>query len=110
MKPLIAISEDARAFLAPKLEGFDGLLVTANKKGCAGNEYEFKPIAKADVTRDMDVTTDQGISIYFPKTMLMALLGSELVLAKDAFNTRLDFKNPNELSRCGCGESIQLPQ
>jgi Fe-S cluster assembly iron-binding protein IscA len=29
-------------------------------------------------------------------------------LTKDALNTRLDFKNPNEDSRCGCGESVSF--
>lgn len=109
MKPLLSVSEDAAAFLAPRLEGFAGVRVSVNKKGCAGGEYEFKPIASADITPDLDVSEAHGIKIYFPKTMLLSLIGSELVLHQDQFNTRLDFKNPNEVSRCGCGESIQLP-
>jgi len=109
MKPLLTVTPDAAAFLAPKLEGFAGVRVNVNKKGCAGGEYEFRPLASSDVTPDLDVTESNGVKIYFPKTMLLALIGSELVLTKDQFNTRLDFKNPNELSRCGCGESVQLP-
>lgn len=109
MKPLLSVSEDAAAFLAPKLEGFAGVRVSVNKKGCAGGEYEFKPVTSADVTPDLDVSESHGIKIYFPKTMLLSLIGSELVLHRDQFNTRLDFKNPNEVSRCGCGESVQLP-
>ncbi len=109
MKPLLTVSDDAAAFLAPKLQGFDGVRVHVNKKGCAGGEYEFKPVASSEVTPDLDVTVSNGIKIYFPKMLLLSLIGSELVLTRDQFNTRLDFKNPNELSRCGCGESVQLP-
>jgi len=108
MKPLITISEDAASYLKPKLEGYAGMRVSVNKKGCAGGEYEFTPITTNDITGDLDASTDHGVSIYFPKTMLLKLIGSELILNKDQFNTRLDFKNPNEISRCGCGESIQL--
>ncbi len=109
MKPLLTVSEDAAAFLAPKLAGYEGVRVSVNKKGCAGGEYEFKPVLAADVTPDLDMTESNGVKIYFPKIMLLSLIGSELVLNRDHFNTRLDFRNPNELSRCGCGESIQLP-
>jgi iron-sulfur cluster assembly protein len=109
MKPLLTISPEAAEFLSAKLAGFDGVRVNVNKKGCAGGEYEFKPITKADVTPDLDVAESNGMKIYFPKTMLLSLIGSELVLISDQFNKRLDFKNPNELSRCGCGESEQLP-
>ncbi len=109
MKPLLTISDEAAAFLAPKLDGYAGVRVSVNKKGCAGGEYEFTPVKTSDITPDLDVSEAAGIKIFFPKIMLLALIGSELVLHKDQFNTRLDFKNPNELSRCGCGESVQLP-
>ena len=109
MSQLIIISPDAAAFLAPKLAGFAGLHVSVNKKGCAGGEYEFSPLKPEDVSADMDCAEDNGIKVYFAKKYLMALMGAELVLLQDKFNTRLDFKNPNEVSRCGCGESVQLP-
>jgi len=109
MKPLLTISPDAAAFLAPKLAGFAGIRVTVNKKGCAGGEYEFAPLKADAVTPDLDSAEDNGVKIFFPKTLLLSLIGSELVLQRDQFNTRLDFKNPNEVSRCGCGESVQLP-
>jgi iron-sulfur cluster assembly protein len=110
MKPLITISPDAAAFLKPKLEGSAGLLVRVNKKGCAGGEYEFKILKSEEITAEFDSVTDNGIIVFFPKMLLMSIIGSELVLLKDQFNTRLDFKNPNEVSRCGCGESVQLPK
>lgn len=109
MKTLITISPDAAAFLAPKLTGAAGLRVTINKKGCAGGEYEFAPMKEAEITSAFDCVEDAGIKIYFEKKYLLALMGAELVLTQDQFNKRLDFKNPNEVSRCGCGESVQLP-
>jgi len=108
MKPLLTISPEAADFLKDKLSGADkaGLLVGINKKGCAGGEYEFSVLKKDEVKPDYEYLTDNGVTLYWPRVMLMKLIGSELVLHKDKFNTRLDFKNPNETSRCGCGESI----
>jgi len=108
MKPFITLTDDAAEYLKPKLQGYAGMSVAVNKKGCAGGEYEFTPVLADQITPDLDVSEDKGVKIYFPRTMLLKLIGSELVLTKDQFNTRLDFKNPNEISRCGCGESIQL--
>jgi Fe-S cluster assembly iron-binding protein IscA len=48
------------------------------------------------------------LRIYFPRLDLFKIIGSTLVLYKDQFNTRLDFDNPNEESRCGCGESVSF--
>jgi len=106
MKPLLTISNTARDWLLDQKA--DTVMVRVNTKGCAGGEYEFTP-----VTDDMDVSqcdkvTDNDITIYFPRTDLFKLIGSELVLFTDQFNTRLDFKNPNEDSRCGCGESVSF--
>lgn len=109
MAGLLTISPEAAAFLAPKLAGAAGLRVAINKKGCAGGEYEFAPMKADDVTPAFDCVEEAGIKIYFEKKYLLSLMGAELVLVQDKFNTRLDFRNPNEVSRCGCGESVQLP-
>ena len=108
MTQLLTISPEAAAFLAPKLEGHAGVRVSINKKGCAGAEDEFSLLKQDDITPDLDCVESAGIKIYFAKAYLLSLMGSELVLNRDGFSERLDFKNPNELSRCGCGESVQL--
>lgn len=110
MKPLLTISNDAKQWLETQLKGQEylGIMVRVNTKGCAGGEYEFKPVlADTDISA-CDKVEDNGITIYFPRTDLFKLIGSELILLEDKFNTRLDFKNPNEDSRCGCGESVSF--
>lgn len=109
-KPLITISDDAKKWLESTLAGqsYDGIKVTVNQKGCAGGEYTFVPVNDGDDVSDCDKCVDNDLTIYFPRTDLFKLIGSELVLFQDQFNTRLDFKNPNEESRCGCGESVSF--
>jgi iron-sulfur cluster assembly protein len=110
MKPLLTVSDEAKAWLGNKISGDDvlGVKVIVNQKGCAGGEYEFSLVRGVDDISDCDKVTDNDVTIYFPRTDLLKLIGSQLVLNKDQFNTRLDFKNPNEDSRCGCGESVSF--
>ena len=110
MAQILTVTDEAKNWLTSQLKGqdYDGIFVRVNNKGCAGGEYEFKPVtAETDVSQ-CDKVDDNGLTIYFPRTDLFKLIGSELVLFEDQFNTRLDFKNPNEDSRCGCGESVSF--
>ena len=110
MKPLLTVSDDAKNWLQGQLAGqsYIGIMVRVNAKGCAGAEYEFSTVQAGDDVTACDKVEDNGVTIYFPRTDLFKLIGSELVLSQDEFNTRLDFKNPNEDSRCGCGESVSF--
>ena len=110
MKSLLTVSDEAKTWLENKISGGDviGVKVIVNQKGCAGGEYAFTPVKTGDDISDCDKVTDNDVTIFFPRTDLMKLIGSELVLNKDEFNTRLDFNNPNESSRCGCGESVSF--
>lgn len=110
MKPLLTVSNEAKNWLEGNLRGqnYIGIMVRVNTKGCAGGEYEFTPVMNETDISACDKVEDNGVTIYFPRTDLFKLIGSELVLFEDQFNTRLDFKNPNENSRCGCGESVSF--
>lgn len=107
----IKISDEAASHLQGAFAAADkpyaGLLVTiAENKGCAGAEYRFKPITDEEVKPEYDKISDKGITLYVPRTQILHIFGAELVLQKDNINTRLDFVNPNETARCGCGKSI----
>ncbi len=110
-KSPVTISDEAASHLQQSFAAADkryaGLLVTlAENKGCAGAEYRFTPILAEDVKPDYEEIIDNGVTLYIPRTQILFVFGAELVLQKDKINTRLDFVNPNETSRCGCGESV----
>jgi len=106
MAPLLNISDEARDWLSDQTA--TTVMVRVNTKGCAGGEYEFSIVDDSTDLSACDKVDDNKITLYFPRTDLFKLIGSTLVLFKDEFNTRLDFKNPNEESRCGCGESVSF--
>jgi iron-sulfur cluster assembly protein len=107
----IKVSDDAATHLKSAFEVADkqyvGLLATIlENKGCGQGEYKFEPITEDEVKEDYDKIEDNGVTLFVPRTQILFIFGSELVLEKDQFSTRLDFKNPNEEGRCGCGESV----
>jgi len=110
-KSLLTISDEARDWLNNILGSQDdivGVHVSINKKGCAGGEYVFRPVKAGEDMTACDKITDNGVTLFVPRTQILNLIGAELVLFKDRLNQRLDFKNPNEADRCGCGESISF--
>ena len=38
----------------------------------------------------------------------MFLIGSEMDYKEQKFSSGFEFKNPNEIARCGCGESFTV--
>ena len=107
---LIKVSDEAKEWLETQLKGeeYVGIKVVVNQKGCAGGEYEFTPVGVGADVSECDMVVDNGMRIYFPRLDLFKIIGSTLILHQDKFNTRLDFDNPNEDSRCGCGESVSF--
>ncbi len=50
----------------------------------------------------------EGVNILIPKESLMFLLGSTIDYEEGKFSSGFVFINPNEKSRCGCGESFNV--
>jgi len=86
--------------------GARGIRVGIKKGGCAGMEYTVdlvtEPSAKDDhVERD-------GAHVYVAPEAALFLLGTEMDFEVTRLRTGFVFKNPNQSSACGCGESVEL--
>ena len=49
-----------------------------------------------------------NIKVYIDPKATMFLIGSEMDYSTDKLSSRFVFKNPNEKSTCGCGESFSI--
>jgi iron-sulfur cluster assembly protein len=55
-----------------------------------------------------DVIEDKGVKIFVDPSAVLFLLGTEMDHETTKFRSGFVFRNPNEVSACGCGESVNL--
>lgn len=125
MQAAITLHADVVAYLRDKIaataaktpeQQIIGLWVEVTKKGCSGNAYHFEPMTAAKwqsfVGRNQfeqpEKIEQDGVTVFIEPQSVFKLIGSELVLIKNQFAARLDFRNPNVGERCGCGESFTV--
>ncbi len=83
-----------------------GLRVGIKKGGCAGMEYTMDLVDQASAGDD--VIEDKGAKLFVDPSAVLFLLGTEMDFEVTKFRSGFVFKNPNEVSACGCGESVSL--
>ena len=83
-----------------------GVRVGVKKGGCAGMEYTLAAVeapGKGD-----DVVSAHGVNVYVDPTAVLFLIGSTMDFETTKLRSGFVFQNPNEVSSCGCGESVML--
>jgi iron-sulfur cluster assembly protein len=83
-----------------------GVRVGVKNGGCAGMAYT---IEYAESVNPLDeIIEEKGITVLVDPKAVLFLLGSEMDVKTDKFASTFVFKNPNETSACGCGESVAI--
>ena len=83
-----------------------GLRVGLKNGGCAGQTYTVE--YAHDVRPTDEVVEDKGVKILVDPKAVLFLLGTEMDYKVDKMQAQFIFNNPNQISACGCGESVQL--
>ena len=83
-----------------------GLRVGVKPTGCSGYSYVVE--YASDERPFEDVIEQDGVKIMVDPAAMMFLVGSEMDYVEEKLEARFVFANPNEKSRCGCGESFQV--
>ncbi len=84
-----------------------GILVGIDKSGCNGYSYKLDFAKKPDVD-NFEFVTQNSVKVFIDPKATMFLIGSEMDYSSDKLSSRFIFKNPNEKSTCGCGESFNV--
>ena len=101
-----AAAERVRAAMANAEGSVVGLRVGVRNGGCAGMSYT---VEYADSIRPLDEVIDHdGVKVLVDPKAVLFLLGSEMDVKTDKFSSTFVFRNPNETSACGCGESVAI--
>ncbi|WP_309085425.1 Fe-S cluster assembly scaffold SufA [Chelativorans sp.] len=87
-------------------EGARGIRVGIKKGGCAGMEYTVDLVTEPS-PKDDHIERD-GAHVYVAPEAALFLLGTEMDFEVTKIRTGFTFRNPNQSSACGCGESVEL--
>ena len=83
-----------------------GVRVGVTNGGCAGMSYTM---AYAEDAKPFEeVVEEKGVKIFIDPKAIMFLIGTEMDFVQEKLGARFVFNNPNQISACGCGESVQL--
>ncbi|EJW11227.1 Iron binding protein SufA for iron-sulfur cluster assembly [Rhodovulum sp. PH10] len=83
-----------------------GLRIGVEKGGCAGMSYTMD---YADTVAPGDeVVDDKGVRILIDPKAVLFLLGTEMDFKTEKMSSGFVFSNPNQISACGCGESVEI--
>ncbi len=107
---VMRLTEAAASRVLELVEAVDqpmaGVRVGVKKGGCAGMEYTLETV---DAARPGDdVVSAHGATVYIDPKAVMFLLGTEMDFEMTKLRSGFVFRNPNEVSACGCGESVML--
>lgn len=82
-----------------------GLRVAIQGGGCSGFMYKLDLDQKKD---NDNVFEEHGLKMFVDPKSIMFLRGSCVDFQESLMGAGFKIQNPNEQSRCGCGESFQV--
>ncbi len=85
---------------------FIGLRVKVLEGGCSGKTYNVD-YTKAIQEND-EIIEKNGVRFVIDPSAILFLIGSTIDWKEDKFKNGFTFENPNEVARCGCGESFNV--
>lgn len=100
-----AAAKHVQKYLARRGKGV-GLRLGVKTSGCSGMAYKLK--FADQVEPDDKVWESFGVKVLVDEKSLPYLDGTELDYTREGLQEGFKFHNPNEKSRCGCGESFQI--
>ena len=109
-KPLLGLTDAAankvKSLMKETNSDVIGLRIGIKTAGCSGMKYnveyanEIKPFEEKIISKDIVICIDPAA--------IMFLIGSEMDYKEEKFSSGFEFSNPNEIARCGCGESFTV--
>ena len=111
MNEIITVSDNALKQIKKIIINSDtkveGIIIDIDKSGCSGYAYKLDYAKNIDPMK-YEVIEKDGVKIFIEPKATMFLIGSEMDYSTDKLSSRFVFKNPNEKSTCGCGESFNI--
>jgi len=101
-----AAADRVKSIVASKGGDALGIRVGVKKGGCAGMEYTIDLATEAKANEDS--IEQDGAKVFVAPEAVLFLLGTEMDYEETVIRSGFVFRNPNQTSACGCGESVEL--
>jgi iron-sulfur cluster assembly protein len=101
-----AAADRVKDIMARADRSIAGVRVGVKNGGCAGMSYTME-YAEAGKPGE-DVVEDKGVKVFVDPKAVLFLLGTEMDFQTTKLASQFVFKNPNQTSACGCGESVAI--
>ncbi|BBE71378.1 Fe-S cluster assembly scaffold SufA [Oharaeibacter diazotrophicus] len=101
-----AAAERVREIIENADEPVAGVRVGVKNGGCAGMSYTMD-LAREAPAGDERID-EHGVTVFVEPKAVLFLLGTEMDFERTTLKTGFVFRNPNQVSACGCGESVSL--
>ena len=101
-----AAASRVKELMAQSPEPVLGLRIGVKSGGCSGLSYTLE--LATDEKADEETLEDKDIKVFVDSMAMMFLVGTQVDYRQNAMNASFVFSNPNEKSRCGCGESFRV--
>ncbi len=95
-----------REIVAASPEPVAGLRIGIDKGGCAGMSYTMDLVA-TPLAGD-EIVEQDGARVYIDAGAVLFIIGTEMDFEITKLASGFVFNNPNQVSACGCGESVHL--
>jgi len=108
--PLFTLSKMAQEQISKLLVDNNnaiGLKIGLSTKGCAGLSYTMECVNESEI-QGCELVNDYKFPLYIDNKAVMYVIGTEMDFIKEEYGERFVFKNPNQTSECGCGESFHV--
>jgi len=105
---MITLTEEAADKITQQLSKRgkgEGIKIGVRTTGCSGLAYTLEFVDNP--SEEPSVETN-GVKVWIEPKAVPYISGSEMRWETKGLNQGFDFVNPNEASRCGCGESFSV--
>ncbi|GJM07282.1 MAG: heme biosynthesis protein HemY [marine bacterium B5-7] len=110
-QPLVSVTPTAAKYFTSRIQKEDGTAIRLSvaKSGCSGLKYVLDVVSEPQAD-DETLKINDTLTLYVEKNREAIVAGTELDYIQEGINWVVKYKNPNETSSCGCGESFTIDE
>ena len=106
---VVQVTEKAERHFAKQLElqHATAVRLSVKESGCTGFAYVLEMVNEAKAN-DIPMKPPSGIAFFVDPTAVSIIQGTVIDFVMQGVNAVIEYRNPNVIDSCGCGESFSI--